>query len=114
MRSVKVSFISLLLLTAAIGGINWKAVWLEPHMPVLLTPGTETNYTVKGLNGRNVTADLTASPHLRIVSSDPDVVEVDRTRNTFIGFIGKKPGHAQIHISFGDATAIVQAFVKEQ
>ena len=61
-----------------------------------------------GLNGGNLIADLTRSPHLRITSSDPDVLAIDREHAVFRG---QKPGHAQIRIS--EATAIVQAVVTE-
>jgi len=99
-----------LITTMAVAGINWKAVWLEPRNPVV-TVGEKQPYTVMGLNGMNTTADLTKSPYLKIISSDPDVLEVDQ-RNAV--FVGKKAGNAEIQISFSEATAIVRAIVKER
>lgn len=92
-------------------GINWKAVWLEPRSPVILSVGETQPYTVMGLNGADVRADLTRSQYLKITSSDPGVVEVDQ-KNAVV--IGKKPGQAEIRISFSEATSVVQAFVKER
>ena len=68
-------------------------------------------YTVMGLNGADVKADLTKSPYLTITSSNPEIVEVDRKNAVFVG---KKTGHVEIRISFSEATSIVQAFVKER
>ena len=65
---------------------------------------------VMGLNGADTTANLTKSPYLKIASSDPEILEVDQKN---AAFIGKKPGQADIRISFSEATAIVQAFVRE-
>src|SRR5260370_24868972 len=45
----------------AFSGINWKAVWLEPRTPVVLTVGETQPYTVMGLNGADVKAELTKS-----------------------------------------------------
>ena len=103
-----------LAITLSIGvifaGINWKAVWIEPRIPVTLAVGEEQPYTVMGLNGADVKGDLTKSPYLAIRSSDSDVVAVDQKNAVFVG---KKAGHAEIRISFSEATAIVQAFVRE-
>jgi len=55
----------------AVAGINWKAVWLEPRTPVILTVGEKQQYTVMGLNGADVKADLTKSPYLTIRSPIP-------------------------------------------
>jgi hypothetical protein len=99
-----------LLVGVAVAGINWKAVWLEPRTPVVLKVGEKQRYTVMGLNGGDVKADLTRSFYLTIRSSDPDVLEIDGEDAVFIG---KKTGHAEIRISFSEATAIVQAFVKD-
>lgn len=55
-------------------------------------------------------AEQTKSPYLKIVSSDPDVLEIDKGNRTFIG---KKPGHVEIRISFSEARAVAQAVVRE-
>ena len=102
-------FAALLSIGVAAGGINRKAVWLEPQNVVIVNNGEKQPYTVMGLNGANVTANLTRSPYLKIESSDPDVLEVDRKNGMFIG---KKPGHTEVHISFSEATAIVKAVVR--
>ena len=106
----RLAWIPMLLIGVAVAGINWKAVWLEPRMPIILTVGETQPYTVMGLNGMDVKADLTKSPYLTIHSSDSDVLEIDRKNAVFVG---KKPGHVEIRIAFSEATAIVQAFVKE-
>jgi hypothetical protein len=112
MRSLSyVGLLCVVIVGIVFAGINWKAVWVEPKMPILLTVGQTKPYTIMGLNGGDVKADLTASPYLSISSSDPDIVQVDRNN---AAFIGEKTGHAQIRISFGGATSIVQAFVREQ
>src|SRR5258708_7181679 len=95
----------------AFSGINWKAVWLEPRTPIVLTVGEMQPYTVMGLNGADVKAELTKSQYLKITSSNPGIVEVDQ-KNAVL--IGKKLGQAEIRISFSEATSIVQAFVKER
>ena len=95
----------------AVAGINWKAVWLEPPTPVILTVGETKPYTVMGLNGADVKADLTKSPYLIMKSSDLDIVQIDR-KNAL--FVGKKPGQAEIRISFSEATSIAKVFVKER
>jgi hypothetical protein len=100
----------LLSMGSAVAGINWKAVWLEPRMPVILTVGETQPYKVMGLNGGNLKADLTTSPYLQISSSDPGVLEIDQKQAIFLG---KQPGHVEVRISFSEATAIVRAWVKE-
>ena len=95
----------------AFSGINWKAVWLEPRTPVVLTVGETQPYTVMGLNGADVKAELTKSQYLKITSSDPGIVEVDQ-KNAVL--IGKKLGQAEIRISFSEATSFVHAVVKER
>src|SRR6266404_7616345 len=105
------AWITLSFISVAVGGINWKAVWIEPTMPVSITVGETKPYTVMGLNGADVKADLTKSQYLTITSSDPEIVEVDRMNAVFVG---KKHGHAEIRISFSEATGIVQAFVRER
>jgi len=109
-RSLQFSGLFLLSIGLAMAGINWKALWLEPHMPVILGVGEIKPYTVMGLNGRDVRADLSKARDLHMTSSDPDVLEIDREQAVFRG---KSPGHVEIRISFSEATAIVQAFVKE-
>lgn len=105
------AFAATLLIGASFAGINWKAVWLEPRTPVVLTVGEMQPYTIMGLNGADVKADLTKSQYLKITSADPGIVEVDQ-KNAVL--IGKKPGQAEIRISFSEATSVVQAFVKER
>jgi len=100
----------MLFICVAVAGINWKAVWLEPKHPVVLEVGETQPYTVMGLNGMDTTVNLTRSPYLKITSSDPDILEVDQKNAVFIG---KKPGKVEIRISFSEATALVQAFVRE-
>ena len=63
-----------------------------------------------GLNGADVKADLTKSPYLKITSSDSGVLEIDPANGTFVG---KRPGHVDIRISFSEATEMVPAFVRE-
>jgi hypothetical protein len=64
-----------------------------------------------GLNGADVKADLTLSPHLKIVSLDPDIVEVDQTNGHLIG---KHPGQAELKISFSEATSLIKVYVRNQ
>jgi len=104
------AFAATLLIGTSFAGINWKTVWLEPRMAVVLMVGETQPYTIMGLNGADVQADLTKSQYLKITSSDPDIVEVDQ-KNAVL--IGKKPGQAEIRISFSEATSIVRAVVKE-
>ena len=97
--------------SSALGGINWKAVWLEkPSNPVVLEPGAVQNFTVMGLNGGDVKADLTHSQYLTVISLNPDVVEVDRATARLIG---KSAGHTELRISFSEATSIVRVIVKQ-
>jgi len=97
--------------SAVVGGINWKAVWLDsPYNPVHLKTGESRSYVVMGLNGANTTADLTRSPYLTIISSDPTILEIDKENARFVG---KTPGHVEIRISFSQATSIVKATVVE-
>jgi hypothetical protein len=94
----------------AVAGINWKAVWLEPRIPVVLTVGEKQPYTVMGLDGGDYRANLTKSTYLTMTSSDTNTLEIDRKNSVFIG---KKTGQVEIRISFSEATAIVKAFVRE-
>lgn len=97
--------------SSVLAGINWKAVWLDkPYNPVSLESGAVQKYTVMGLNGANATADLTRSPYLKVISLDPDVVEVDRVNAQFIG---KSVGETELRISFSEATSIVKVFVRQ-
>lgn len=107
----RLGFFCVALSMMAVAGINWKAVWVEPITPILLTVGESKPYTIMGLDGRDVRANLTTSPYLTITSSDPDIVQVDRAH---AAFVGKTPGHAEIRISFSEATSIVKAFVREK
>ena len=109
MFPLRIACISLLLSSAALAGINWKSVWIEPRMPVVLTVGEAKPFTVMGRNGMEVTSDLTRSPYLVISSSDPEILAIDRERGTFMG---KKPGHAEIRVVFSDAGETVAAFVR--
>jgi len=44
--------IALVFVCAAVGGINWVAVWLEPRTGiVVLTTGETKSYTAMGRNG---------------------------------------------------------------
>jgi hypothetical protein len=97
-------------LKLAYGGINWKAVWIEPYNPIALSPGTTQAYTVKGLNGANLTADLTSSPYLKVISYDPDIVQVDREHALLIG---KGVGETELRISFSEATSLVRVYVRD-
>ena len=106
---VRFAFSAVAFLAIAQGGINWKAVWLEPHNVVLIRAGDKQPYIVMGLNGANVTADLTKSPYLHVSSSNADVLEVDQKDGMFVG---KKQGEAEIRISFSEATALVRAEVR--
>ncbi|HZU29045.1 MAG TPA: hypothetical protein VFA04_26210 [Bryobacteraceae bacterium] len=95
-------------------GINWKAVWLqEPgnNNLVRLRVGESVAYTVMGLNGADVKANLTKSPHLKMAASGPTVVAIDQ-RNA--AFIGKRQGNAEIRITFGGAIAIAKVVVTER
>ena len=103
------AFMAIVLAGAISAGINWKAVWLDaPYNPVHLKVGESCPYTVMGLNGMDAKADLTRSPYLTIVSSDPSVLEIDRQETRFVG---KAPGKLEIRISFSEATSIVQGAV---
>jgi hypothetical protein len=93
-----------------VGGINWKAVWLEaPGNPVVLEPGAAKPYTVMGLNGADTKADLTQSGYLKLVSLNPEVVEVDRVHNRLLG---KSVGETELRISFSEATSVVRVLVR--
>jgi hypothetical protein len=85
-------------------GTNWRTVWLEPN-PVLVAVGKSMPYVVKGIPGRTgtVIADLTHNPYLSIVSSDENIVTVDRAGAQLIG---KSEGHAEIRVSFSECTSI--------
>src|SRR5437899_660549 len=88
----------LLFVSTIVAGINWKAVWLDaPYNPVHLKVGDSCPYIVMGLNGADTKADLTHSPYLTIVSSDPSVLEIDQKDARFVG---KAPGKVEIRISF--------------
>lgn len=104
----RMAWISLFMGMAA-AGINWKAVWLEPRTPVILTVGEMQPYTVMGLDGADNRANLTKSPYLTMTSSDRNTLEIDQKNSVFIG---KNTGQVEIRISFSEATAIVKAFVK--
>jgi len=102
--------IALVFVCAAVGGINWVSVWLEPRTGiVVLTTGETKSYTAMGRNGAEVNADLTNSPYLKMTSSDPEVAEVDCKKHVFTG---KKPGHAHIALSFSEATEMIPVFVR--
>ena|ERR1041385_6247560 len=104
-------YVITLFISVAVAGINWKAVWLEPKNPVVLTIGETQPYNVMGLNGINTTANLTKSPYLKITSSDPGVLEIHQTDAVFVG---KNQGTTEIRISFSEATAIVRAVVRDR
>jgi hypothetical protein len=110
-RNARVGLLALgLFVSSGTGGINWKAVWLEkPYNPVVLELGAVRQFTVMGLNGANLTADLTRSQYLKMISLDPDVVEVDRADAQLIA---KSAGQTELRISFSEATSIVQVLVK--
>jgi len=110
MSLLRIAWISLLFSGTAIAGINWKSVWLEPSTVVVLTAGEAKPYTVMGRDGADVKADLTKSPYLKMTSSDTEILEIDRETGTFVG---KKPGHVDIRISFSEATEMVPAFVRQ-
>lgn len=97
--------------TIAIAGINWKAVWIEPYNPVLLMPGGVQTYKIMGLNGADVKAELTLSPYLKIVSLDPDIVQVDQMN---AHLIGKHTGETELKISFSEATSLIKVYVRNQ
>ena len=102
--------LALLFVCPLLSGINWKAVWLEPRMPVVLKQGESQPFKVMGLNGGDITAELTRNPYLRVESTDPSIVIVDKNYATLTG---GKPGRTELRISFSEATAIVQVFVRE-
>jgi hypothetical protein len=92
-------------------GINWTAVWLEPRTPLLtLTVGEWKAYTVMGMNGDNVKADLTRARDLKITSSDTKVLDVDKN---LAMFNAKAPGKAEVSIAFSGVRETVQVLVKE-
>ena len=111
MLQLRLAWISVLFSSAALAGINWTAVWIEPRMPVVLTVGEAKAYQVMGRNGMETTADLTRSPYLAIISSDPETLAIDRESGTFVG---KKPGHTEIRIFFSGASQTVAAFVRPE
>ena len=106
---LRLAWISVLFSGCSIAGITWTSIWLEPRKPVVLTVGESKPYTVMGRNFDGLKADLTKSPYLEITSSDPGIVEVDPASGAFVG---KKAGHAEITISFGDLTEMIAAFVR--
>ena len=95
---------------AAMAGINWISVWLAPRTPVVMNIGETRPYTVMGLNGANIEAELTHSQYLKIASSDPDVIEIDPKQSAFIA---KKAGQVEIRIAFSEAKAVIKAVVRE-
>ena len=105
MRLQRLACIPLLFVSVAVGGINWKAVWLEPENEIVLRVGESKPYTVMGLNGADVKSNLTKSPELKITSSDPSVLGIDQGN---FAFVGKKLGRVEVRISFGDATAVAK------
>lgn len=104
----RLASMALLFVSLAIAGINWKAVWLEPQNHIILRVGESKPYTIRGLNGADIEADLTKSPELKMISSDPEVLAIDRET---LAFVGKKPGQVEVRIAFGDATAVVRGVV---
>lgn len=109
MSAQRLVCVPLLFTGIAAAGINWKSVWLEPRAPIVLTAGEAKPYTVMGRSGADTKSDLTKSENLKITSSDPGVLEIDRENGRFVA---GKPGHADIRISFGEASEMVPAFVR--
>jgi hypothetical protein len=89
-------------------GINWKTVWLEPTPIILQSPGSFVPYVVKGIDGSDTKADLTHSPHLKISSSDENIVFVNRESARLIA---KAPGQVEIRVSFSECTSLITATV---
>jgi hypothetical protein len=89
-------------------GINWKTIWLEPNPAVFQTAGSSIAYTVKGIDGADIKADLTHSRYLKITSSDESIVSVDRESARLIA---KAPGRVEIRISFSECTSLITAIV---
>ena len=111
----RLASIPLLFASVAVGGINWKSVWLEaPNNPtvrvydLVVRVGETKPFKVMGLDGADNKAELTKSPYLKITSSDPDILGIDT--NNF-AFVGKKSGRVEVRISFSEATAAVKAVV---
>lgn len=82
---LRLAWVCLLFVGMDSGGINWKSVWLEPRTPVILKVGETKPYTVMGLNGADVKADLTKSPYLKITSSDSGVSKSTRRMGRLSG-----------------------------
>jgi hypothetical protein len=108
----RLGLLVILFFGTASAGINWIGVWLEPRTSFLtLTAGEWRAYTVMGETGTNTKAELTRSPFLKIVSSDTNVVQIDRTLGMFIA---KAAGKAEVSIAFSEARATVPVIVKDR
>jgi hypothetical protein len=109
MRSlIRAAFVFGIFTLAVPAGINWKTIWLEPNPIILQSPGSFAPYVVKGIDGSDVKADLTHSPHLKISSSDENIVFVDRKSARLIA---KAPGRVEIRISFSECTSLITVTV---
>lgn len=107
----RLASIAVVFFGTATAGINWIGVWLEPRTSLLtLTVGEFKAYTVIGLTGTSVKANLTRSPHLKITSSDTNVLDVDKE---IAMFVAKAPGKAEVSIAFSEASATVKVMVQK-
>jgi len=107
--SLSASLFLLVSTRLALAGTNWKAIWIEPRTPIVLTVGETKPYTVMGLDPERVKAELTKSPPLKITTSDPGVLDIDQQNGMFVA---KKIGHVDIQISFSGAWELIPAFVR--
>jgi hypothetical protein len=109
MTFTRILIIRVALISSSSVSINWRTVWLEPN-PVILQPGSSRSYVVKGIDGRDNLAELTHNPYLRIMSSNEDIVAVDREAGRLLG---KSVGRVEIRASFSECTSLITATVRD-
>lgn len=106
--------IAVLLVCAGVSAFaanGWVSIEFEPPGIVLQGAGASQKYIVTARDGRAHQADITRSVHFALVSSNPEVVAVNREKGTLVGHA---PGRATIEISFGDIKTSVPIEVRNQ
>jgi hypothetical protein len=86
-------------------GSAWKSVRLEPGSIVLAHPGASQHFLVSGIDDEGET-DVTAI--CRVLSSNPEVVDVDSKRGILTG---KKPGEATVRVTLGSVSSAIKVTV---
>ena len=95
----------------AFAGNGWVSIQFEPPGIVLQGAGASQKYIVTARDDQAHQADVTGSVDLAVVSSNPEIVAVDRDKGTLVGHA---PGRATIEISFGDVKTSVPIEVRDQ